>query len=304
MAGLKELRVRISSIASTKKITSAMKMVAAARLRRANESLDKSKNYHQGILTVAGRIFKNLKDDEKGAGIPLNYPVIMTLRPDVENYLLVAFSSDRGLCGSYNSYVLRETIKRIDELTAKGMNVKVLCVGKKIGDALKSRRPDAVWDVLVGVAQKGARYRDAEQIIEPLITEYISGGFDVCEVIYTYFNSPINREVKRRQLLPYSLDVDLDDPRFSDKVDNAFYEYDAAEEKVFNDVVYMLMFSEMFQMLLNSQASEQGARMTSMDNATRNAADMIGKLTLQYNRLRQSAITTELVEIISGAEAL
>lgn len=304
MAGLKELRVRISSIASTKKITSAMKMVAAARLRRANESLDKSKNYHQGILTVAGRIFKNLKDDEKGAGIPLNYPVIMKLRPDVENYLLVAFSSDRGLCGSYNSYVLRETIKRIDELTAKGMNVKVLCVGKKIGDALKSRRPDAVWDVLVGVAQKGARYRDAEQIIEPLITEYISGGFDVCEVIYTYFNSPINREVKRRQLLPYSLDVDLDDPRFSDKVDNAFYEYDAAEEKVFNDVVYMLMFSEMFQMLLNSQASEQGARMTSMDNATRNAADMIGKLTLQYNRLRQSAITTELVEIISGAEAL
>lgn len=304
MAGLKELRVRISSIGSTKKITSAMKMVAAARLRRANESLDKSKNYHQGILTVAGRIFKNLKDDEKGAGIPLNYPVIMKLRPDVENYLLVAFSSDRGLCGSYNSYVLRETIKRIDELTAKGMNVKVLCVGKKIGDALKSRRPDAVWDVLVGVAQKGARYRDAEQIIEPLITEYISGGFDVCEVIYTYFNSPINREVKRRQLLPYSLDVDLDDPRFSDKVDNAFYEYDAAEEKVFNDVVYMLMFSEMFQMLLNSQASEQGARMTSMDNATRNAADMIGKLTLQYNRLRQSAITTELVEIISGAEAL
>ena len=135
MAGLKELRVRISSIASTKKITSAMKMVAAARLRRANESLDKSKNYHQGILTVAGRIFKNLKDDEKGAGIPLNYPVIMTSRPDVENYLLVAFSSDRGLCGSYNSYVLRETIKRIDELTAKGMNVKVLCVGKKIPPA-------------------------------------------------------------------------------------------------------------------------------------------------------------------------
>lgn len=304
MAGLKELRVRISSIASTKKITSAMKMVAAARLRRANESLDKSENYHQGILTIAGRIFKNLKDDEKESGKQINYPVVMTSRSDIENYLLVAFSSDRGLCGSYNSYVLRETVKRIDELTAEGKNVKVLCVGKKIGDALKNRRPDAVWDVLVGVAQKGARYRDAEQIIEPLITEYITGGFDVCEVIYTYFNSPINREVKRRQLLPYSFDVDLEDARFSDKINNSFYEYDAAEEKVFNDVIYMLMFSEMFQMLLNSQASEQGARMTSMDNATRNAADMISKLTLQYNRLRQSAITTELVEIISGAEAL
>ena len=304
MAGLKELRVRISSIGSTKKITSAMKMVAAARLRKANEALDKSERYHQGILTIAGRIFKDMKDDEKETGKPINYPVIMQSRAEVENYLLVAFSSDRGLCGSYNSYVLRETVKRIDELEAQGKNVKVLCVGKKIGDALKMRKPESVWDILVGVAQKGARYRDAEQIIEPLITEYITGGFDVCEVIYTHFNSPISREVKHRQLLPYSFDVDLSEPRFDGKFNNAFYEYDAAEEKVFNDVIYMLMFSEMFQMLLNSQASEQGARMTSMDNATRNAADMISKLTLKYNRLRQSAITTELVEIISGAEAL
>ena len=304
MAGLKELRVRISSIASTKKITSAMKMVAAARLRKANDALDKSEKYHQGILTVAGRIFKDMKDEEKNLGKTLNYPVIMQARSTIENHLLVAFSSDRGLCGSYNSYVLRETIKRINELEAEGKTVKVLCVGKKIGDSLKSKRPDVVWDVLTGVAQKGARYRDAEQIIEPLIVEYMSGGFDVCEVIYTYFNSPISREVKCRQLLPYAFDVDFDDKRFDNKLDNAFYEYDAVEEKVFNDVVYMLMFSEVFQMLLNSQASEQGARMTSMDNATRNASDMIGKLTLKYNRLRQSAITTELVEIISGAEAL
>lgn len=304
MAGLKELRVRISSIGSTKKITSAMKMVAAARLRKANETLDKSEKYHQGILTIAGRMLKDIMENERYTGVPVNYPVIMQSRAEKENYLLVAFSSDRGLCGSYNSYVLRETIKRINELEAQGKNVKVLCVGKKIGDALKMRKPDAVWDVLVGVAQKGARYRDAEQIIEPLVTEYITGGFDVCEVIYTYFNSPINREVRRRQLMPYVFDVDLSDPRFDNKFNNAFYEYDATEEKVFNDVAYMLMFSEVFQMLLNSQASEQGARMTSMDNATRNAADMIGKLTLKYNRLRQSAITTELVEIISGAEAL
>ena len=304
MGNLKEVRTRIASISSNQKITSAMKMVAAARLRKANESLDKSEKYHQAILTIAGRMYKDLINFEKETGEQPNYPVIMQSRADVDNYLLVAFSSDRGLCGSYNSYVLRETIKRINELEAKGKNVKVLCIGKKIGDALKMRKPDAVWDVLVGVAQKGARYRDAEQIIEPLVTEYITGGFDVCEVIYTYFNSPISREVKHRQLMPYVLDIDLDDPRFDNKFNNAFYEYDAAEEKVFNDAIYMLMFSEVFQMLLNSQASEQGARMTSMDNATRNAADMIGKLTLKYNRLRQSAITTELVEIISGAEAL
>ena len=288
MAGLKELRVRISSIASTKKITSAMKMVAAARLRKAQDLFAKSESYHSGIQTIAGRIYNDIKRIEKESERKIPYPVIMQSRPNQENYLLVVFSSDRGLCGSYNSYILRETLKRIDELQKQNKNVKVLCLGKKIADALKYRKPEVVGDVLTGIASKGAKYKDAEQIIEPLVREYMAGSFDVCEVIYTHFKSAVNREVIRKQLLPYEFNLDLDD----------------AEEKVFNDVVFMLLISEVFQMLLNSQASEQGARMTSMDNATRNAGDMIGKLTLKYNRLRQGAITTELVEIISGAEAL
>ncbi len=304
MAGLKELRVRISSIASTKKITSAMKMVAAARLRKAQDSLAKSVEYHQGIQTIAGRLYNHVRKEEKDGGKTVVYPLIMQKRPAPENYLLVVFASDRGLCGSYNSYVLRETMSRINELQKQGKNVKVLCLGKKIGDALKVRKPDLVWDIVVGVGGKGAKYKDAEQLVDPLVKEYLSGGFDVCEMIYTHFNSAINRDVKRRQVMPYEFNLDLDDVRYDSKFNDAFYEYDAAEEKVLNDVVYMLFISEVFQMLLNSQASEQGARMTSMDNATRNASDMIAKLTLKYNRLRQSAITTELVEIISGAEAL
>ena len=304
MAGLKELRTRIFSIASTKKITSAMKMVAAARLRKAQDLLAKSETYHNGVLTIAGRLYKDISHEERASGKEVVYPLVMQTRASQENYLLVVFSSDRGLCGSYNSYVLRETVKRIEELQKEGKNVKVLCLGKKVGDALKVRNPDVVWDVVSGVVGKTIKYKDAEKIIEPLIQEYLSGSFDVCEVIYTYFNSAINRSIKRRCLIPYEFDVDLNDARYDNKFNDAFYEYDTAEEKIFNDVVFMLLVSEIFQMLLNSQASEQGARMTSMDNATRNASDMIDKLTLKYNRLRQSAITTELIEIISGAEAL
>ena len=173
MAGLKELRVRISSIASTKKITSAMKMVAAARLRKAQDSLAKSVEYHQGIQTIAGRLYNQVRKEEKDGGKTVVYPLIMQKRPAPENYLLVVFASDRGLCGSYNSYVLRETMSRINELQKQGKNVKVLCLGKKIGDALKVRKPDLVWDIVIGVGGKGAKYKDAEQLVDPLVKEYL-----------------------------------------------------------------------------------------------------------------------------------
>lgn len=304
MAGLKELRTRISSITSTQKITSAMKMVAAARLKRAQELLAHSKDYNNGLLTIAGRLYKELKTIERETGEKGAYPLIMRPKPNDKNYLLVVFASDRGLCGSYNAYVIKDTLRRIDELHAAGKKVKVLCIGKKIGDALKNRCPEVVLDVLTGIAAKGASYKEAEQIADILVKAYLTGGLDVCEVIYTYFNSAINREIRHRKLLPFGLDIDENDPRYDNSVGNAFYDYDAAKEKVFNDVVFMLAVSEIFQFLVNSQASEHGARMTSMDNATRNASDMISKLTLKYNRLRQSAITTELIEIIAGAEAL
>ena len=304
MAGLKELRTRIGSIKSTQKITSAMKMVAAARLRRSQDLLAKSKTYYEGLLTIAGRLYKEVKTESKANNTEAVYPLIMQSKPVQEKFLLLVLSSDRGLCGSYNAYVLRDTIRRIEELQRDGKTVKVLCIGKKVGDALKHRYPDVLLDTLVGVGNKNDNYREVEDIAEMLLEKYMLGEFDVCEVIYTYFHSAINREVKCNQLLPFELNVDLEDPRYDDKYGDAFYEYDVAKEKVFSDVVFMAVVSELFQMLLNALTSEHGARMTSMDNATRNANDMIAKLTLKYNRLRQGAITTELIEIIAGAEAL
>ena len=304
MAGLKELRTRIESIKSTQKITSAMKMVAAARLRRAQDVLGKSKSYYDGLLTITGRLYKQILNKEKQTGIRYNYPLIMQEKERSENYLLVVFSSDRGLCGSYNSYILKETLRRTTELQQTGKKVKVLCVGKKLGDALRHRKPELIADVLTGVGGKGVSYKEIEYLVEPLIAAYMVDEFDVCEVIYTHFNSAINREVKSYRLLPFVPEVNVEDSRYDDIAGDAFFEYDAPEEKVFTDVLFMLAIAEVFRMFLNSQASEQGARMTSMDNATRNANDMVDKLTLKYNRLRQGAITTELTEIISGAEAL
>lgn len=302
MAGLKELRTRIGSIKSTQKITSAMKMVAAARLRRAQDVLTKSQQYSDDMLTIAGRLYKEMRQEEKENDLSYVFPRMLLEPVDPKKYLLVVFSSDRGLCGSYNAYVIREAIRRIKELRSEGKDVKVISIGKKAGDALKNRVSDLEIEILSGIAAKGADFRELQTISENILKAYTDREFDVCEVVYTHFNSAINREVKLRRYIPYN--IDLEDPRFDNKIDNAFFDYDAPKQKLLVDVLLLLMTSVFFQDLLNSQASEHGARMTSMDNATRNASDMIAKLTLQYNRLRQTAITTELIEIISGAEAL
>lgn len=302
MAGLKELRTRIGTIKSTQKITSAMKMVAAARLRRSQELLAKSAIYNDNLTTIAGRIIKSLKDQEQRFGITYLFPKIMKANPNPESYLLVVFTSDRGLCGSYNAYVIKETVVRINELKKAGKKVSVVCVGKKAGDSLKHRYPELLRDVKVGIAAKGADYHETEGLVAPVLKAYENNEFDVCELIYTKFHSAINREVVCEQFLPYTLDVSSE--RFDDMVGDAIYEYDAPKIKVLADILPLIIDSAAFQALVNSQASEHGARMTSMDNATRNASDMISHLTLRYNRIRQTAITTELVEIIAGAEAL
>ena len=302
MAGLKELRTRIGSIKSTQKITSAMKMVAAARLRRAQDVLSRSQHYSDDLLVVAGRLYREMLRELQAGAASYIIPRILQPVGTPETYLLVVFSSDRGLCGSYNAYVIRESMRRIKELRKEGKKVKVLSIGKKAGDGLKHRLPDLEMEVLNGIAAKGADFKELQGICEKILKAYSDKEFDVCEVIYTRFKSAINREVTLQQFIPYQIDVD--DERFDNKVDNAFYDYDAPKQKVLIDVVLLLLTSVFFQDLLNAQASEHGARMTSMDNATRNAKDMIAKLTLRYNRLRQTAITTELIEIISGAEAL
>lgn len=302
MASLKELRTRIGSIKSTQKITSAMKMVAAARLRRAQDVLAKSQTYYEHLLTAAGRLLKDMQQEQAAGRAEYFFPrMILPVQKD-EVYQLVVFSSDRGLCGSYNAYVLREAVRRIRELQKDGKTVKVLAIGKKAGDSLRRRFDNLDIEILNGVAAKGADYQELQEIAEPLLAAYTEGKYDVCEVIYTHFTSAVNREVRRQQFIPFA--INTDEPRFDLKAGEAFYDYDAPKDKVLVDILLMMMTSVLFQDLLNAQAAEHGARMTSMDNATRNAKEMISKLTLKYNRLRQNAITTELIEIISGAEAL
>lgn len=302
MAGLKELRTRISSITSTSKITSAMKMVAAARLKRSTDMLNQSKEYSRDLKKVIGRVIGSIHKDELERNIVYAWPMVMQKPAKDEIYQLVIFSSDKGLCGSYNANILKESLRRVNELLSQGKKVKVLSLGKKAGEALK-RRCSCVDIEIIEFAAKGPDYGETAGLVNKLL-HGLGKDFDICEVIYTHFNSAINRVVKTEQFLPICIETNDDNEEFSDKSGNAFYAYEGGKLALLQNIMPSFVVSEMFQKLVNSQTSEHGARMTSMDNATRNAKDMISKLTLKYNRLRQSAITTELIEIISGAEAL
>lgn len=234
------------------------------------------------------------------------YPELMRGSGKAENYLLLVFTSDRGLCGSYNSNVAREASKRIEELLGGGKNVKILCIGKKGRDILKRKYAGMIVDTIEGIARKGAKYYEAVDLGQRVLDMYAKGEFDVCETVSSRFRSAINREIVVRQVFPVQIE-DFEYNRLHAPVNvykGAFYDYEPGLLEILDGLLPLLFRSSLFQAIVHSQASEHGARMTSMDNATRNAKDMISGLTLRYNRIRQTAITTELIEIIAGAEAL
>lgn len=306
MAGLKELRTRIESIKSTEKITSAMKMVAAARLRRSQGLIDKCRFYNNNILASANRVLFELHQEEQKKNIRFVYPELMRGNGKKENYLLMVFTSDRGLCGSYNSNVAREAAKRIETLKAEGKNIKILCVGKKGREILKRKYASLIIDTVEGIAKKGAKYYEAVDLGQKILDLYKQGEIDVCEIVFSQFRSAINREIINEQVFPVIVE-DFEYNRLHAPINvykGAFYDYEPSLLEILASMLPLIFRSSLFQAIVHSQASEHGARMTSMDNATRNAKDMISGLTLRYNRIRQTAITTELVEIIAGAEAL
>ncbi len=306
MAGLKELRNRLESIKSTQKITSAMKMVAASRLRKAQIMVEKSKPYSNLLNTAVKRILVSVKDEEINKNIRYVLPSVLRQKPDAENYLLFTFSSDRGLCGSYNQNVGKATVKRIKELLKLGKKVKVVCYGKKVYDILKKDYADLIVNHYESVSAKGLFYYEAIDLGK-IIGQYCNDGTcDVCEFVYSKFFSALSREMIVKQIYPLEekyTDISKDDYKLL-KAGDAYYDYEPDKLKVLDVLLPKLVVDNIFTAMVNSQASEQGARMTAMDNATRNAKDMISTLTLKYNSIRQSAITTELNEIISGAEAL
>lgn len=303
MAGLKELRTRIDAIKSTQKITAAMKMVAASRLRRVQILVDKNQGYADNLRRSAKRVLYDIEQEEKEKHIKYMRPTLAQEAKNPKQYLLVVMSSDRGLCGSYNANAAKKAIARINELHALGKQVKVVCWGKKAYDILRHVYPDMEFSVLETPDKSVFYPKEAQKVAKKILEAFKAKQFEVCEFIYADFITVVNRNFVCEQVCPVNLHYDIVDENLN-VVNGAFYEYVPDKLTILEKILPIIFIDNIFRILVNSAASEHSARMTSMDNATNNAKDMISELTLKYNSLRQSAITTELIEIIAGAEAV
>ena len=303
MAGLKELRTRIETIKSTQKITSAMKMVAASSLRKAQGLIASSVPYRENILSPLENVVSEFRTLEQN-GTFVKWPRMIAGSENDQTYLLLVFTSDRGLCGNFNASVAKVAARRIEELQNAGKEVKVACIGRKGYSILKRRYAANIVRDIDGIAKKGARYDESAVIANYAYDDFMMRNIDVCEAVYSEFHSAINREIVVKQLLPLRFSERAEAGTEPVLVNGAAYEYEPYKMEVLGQSLPLSYKASVFEAIIHSQASEHGARMTSMDNATRNAKDMISRLTLKYNRMRQTNITTELIEIIAGAEAL
>ena len=294
MPNLKDLKTRIDSVKSTQKITSAMKLVAAAKLRRAQEMAEASRPYSSRMNDVIASLAS--KADASSA------PALLVGRKEVGTHLLVMVSADKGLCGGFNAFITRAARQVIAEKEAAGQKVLIYVVGRKSADALGNEISDKTFDRVEGVQGTNVVFGDAEEISTKIIDGFEAGSFDAVSMLYNKFVSVIKQDVTHQSLIPAEVGEVAEDEAPAGAV--ASYEYEPDEEEILNALLPRNVATQVFSALLESSASELAARMTAMDNATRNAGDMIDRLTLVYNRTRQANITKELIEIISGAEAL
>jgi F-type H+-transporting ATPase subunit gamma len=304
MANLKILRRRIQSVRSTQKITSAMKMVAASKLRRAQEQAEASRPYAERMERMVGALAASTRGRD---GVS---PLLAGTGRD-EVHLLIPMTADRGLCGSFNSTIIRATRRDIVELEAGGKTVKLLCVGRKARDALRRDHGEKIIETVQDVQHPSLDFTKADAVAERVMALFDEGAFDVATVVYNHFRSAISQVVTRQQMIPFTPPEsgnegggEGDESASAQLAAGAVYEFEPTEEEILAALLPNNLAVQIYRGLLESTASEHGARMTAMDNATRNAGEMIDSLTLVYNRTRQAAITTELIEIISGAEAI
>lgn len=291
MPSLKDLKVRIKSVKSTQKITKAMKMVAAAKLRRAKEAAENARPYAEAME----RMVASLAASTASSG---NAPPLLAGTGKDNVHLVVVATSDRGLCGAFNSSIVRATRRKVRELQAQGKTVKILCVGRKGYEQLQLEFGKCIEDKIT-IKSRRLGYGDAEEISSLVMQKFEAGEFDVAHIVYNHFKSAIAQTVTWQQLIPLAVTAN-ETTNFT----VAPYDYEPEESEILVDLLPRNLGVQVFRALLENAASEQGSRMTAMDNATRNAGDMIKKLNLKYNRTRQAAITKELIEIISGAEAV
>ncbi|MDP5219269.1 F0F1 ATP synthase subunit gamma [Ruegeria sp. 2205SS24-7] len=291
MPSLKDLKNRIESVKSTRKITKAMQMVAAAKLRRAQEAAESSRPYAERFNTVMAGLAASVGGSD-------NAPMLLRGTGKDDVHLLVVMTAERGLCGGFNSSIAKLARVKAEELRGKGKTVKVLTVGKKGRDALKRD----LGEFFVGHVDlsevKRLGYNNAQDIARDVLGRFDAGEFDVATIFFAKFQNVVTQIPTAQQIIPAAFDeVEGDDA-------GTLYDYEPSEEAILADLLPKGVATAIFSALLENGASEQGARMSAMDNATRNAGEMIDKLTIQFNRSRQAVITNELIEIISGAEAL
>ncbi len=295
MPSLKDLRTRITSVKSTQRITSAMKMVAAAKLRRAQEQAIAARPYAERMERMLG----SLAGGASGEG----GPKLLAGTGDDKVHLLVVMTTDRGLCGGFNGSIMRGVRTMVRDLEAEGKTVKLFGVGRKGNAIMRREFPDKLVDALEEIAKPAPSFASANMIASKITEMFDNGDFDCCTVVYNKFISALTQEVTPQQLIPFAVP---EGPAQEEETSgaSASYEFEPDEEEILADLLPRNLGVQVYRAMLETFASEQGARMTAMDNATRNAGDMIDKLTLTYNRARQAGITKELIEIISGAEAL
>ena len=290
MASLKELKGRINSVKSTQKITKAKQMVAAAKLRKAQAEAEAARPYALRLASVMASLAGKVAGQD-GA------PKLLAGTGKDHKHLLVVANSDKGLAGAFNSNIVRAALAKASELRAEGKEVAFYLVGRKGRAPIRRAYPNAIAQMFDTTEVREPGYAEAERIVAELLEMFEDGKFDVAHLFFSKFKSALTQDPTRLQIVPVPA------PEVAD-TSGAAVEYEPDEEEILRELLPRYLKTQLFTALLENQASEQGASMTAMDNATRNAGELIGKLTIQYNRSRQAAITTELIEIIAGAEAL
>ena len=291
MASLDDLKKRISSVKSTQKITKAMKMVAASKLRRAQESAEKGRPYSDKMNKIILNLSNGISDKE-------NSPKLLAGSGDDKVHLCIVMTSDRGLCGGFNTNIIKKAKSYFQKIQNEDKILKIITVGSKGYDQLKRTYKDNIIEKISFKESKNANYFDADKVGKVIINKFEKKEFDICTIFYNQFKNVITQIPQEQQIIP------LKASEIEGNSSEDSYEFEPEEDEILSNLLPKNISTQIFKAMLENSASEQGSRMSAMDNATRNAGEMVDKLTIQYNRSRQAAITKELIEIISGAESL
>ncbi|MDA7604474.1 F0F1 ATP synthase subunit gamma [Candidatus Pelagibacter sp.] len=291
MATLDDLKKRIASVKSTQKITKAMKMVAAAKLRRAQENAEKGRPYSEKMNNIILNLSNSISDKE-------NAPKLLSGTGQEKVHLCIVLTSDRGLCGGFNTNIIKKAKAYFQKISNEGKTLKIITVGSKGYDQLKRAHKNDIVERISFKDSKTINYLDAEKVGKMIIENFEKEEFDVCTIFYNKFKNVITQIPQEQQIIP----LKTSEAEENSSEDN--YEFEPDEDEILSNLLPKNISTQIFKAMLENSASEQGSRMSAMDNATRNAGEMVDKLTIEYNRSRQAAITKELIEIISGAESL